>query len=547
MANLVNTWIGYFDRTFEQGREAILTRLGVTAPEISDHTSSNPLIIIMDIFLAISELLHYYIDNAAREVYLHSARQYKSGNKIAKLFNYRLRGYSASSALVRFYSEQPVAAPTVIPIGTVVKAGDITFTTTQSVTIPIGGTEVEVLVIQRTPKQETFISDGTLNQAIELPFNTVDKSLTVTVNNIQYSFKDNFYLSNSTDIHFTTFISEEQKFYLLLGNGVNAVAPLLNSNIVVDFYVCQGSTGNVATGEIDTVETALNTSETIMVSNTIYASGGAEIESLRRLQRSIPASLRTLNRAVTDSDFKDIAEMDSGVAQAFVSYDCGAAVDVYIVPTGLGGATQVLIDSVRSLFYDETRLIMMDVNILPAGRLSARIEATLRVLDVYNNELVTIAVRENLKNFLSAESQEISGNVYIGDIYQIIENTEGVAHCELQLLSTIPEATIIAGNTVLNWNRILSPNSTDQVRWGIKYIGDDEYELRNETVFVGTFPIGSLITLSELSFTVEAGDYVVGDSWEFVTYPYNGTIELDEPSIVTIEDENINLTTSGGV
>ena len=547
MSNLKNNWIGFFDRTYDQAKVAILSRLGTNVPEMSDHTSSNPFIVILDVFMGLSELLHYYIDNIAREVFLHSARQYKSAQKIAKLFNYRLKSYSASSALLNFSIEQPHTSLITIPSDTIVSAGEIEYRTLETVSIPIGGTEVTAIGVQKTSATVSFISDATNSQKFELPLNTVDKDISVTVNSIQYVFKEDFYLSNSTDNHFITEISEDQKLYIIFGDGSNGLVPILNSNIVVNYYTCIGADGNVAIGEIDTIVTELNLPVALSVTNTEYATGGAGIEDLDTLKKKIPASVRTLNRAVTKQDFKDIAESHSGVSQADANYECGAAVDIYIIPTGLGGATSVLINSVKELFYDESRLIMMDVNIKSAGRVSALISIDLKVSDFYNRSKTTQLVKDNLKTFLSSKNQKISGSVYLGDIYQIIENTEGVQHCEIKLLSTVPEPTNKVGDSTLIWQRKLNTGSEITHRWEVKFIGNNKYELRKNNTFLGVFDLGVEINTVEVTFTISSGVYAVGDAWEFVTYKYNGSINLNEPSIITVEESNINITATGGV
>lgn len=544
---LINTWIGYYDRSYEQAKQAILTRLGITTPEMSDHTESNPYIWILDVFLGIAELLHYYIDNAAREVFLHSARQYKSAQKIAKLFTYRLKGFTAASVSVKFYLAEESTVLVTIPAGTLIKAGDVEYRTASGTTIPIGDLFTEVIAIQRTPVVLNYVSTGNPAQKVLLEDNTVDKSMTVAVDSVQYSFVENFLLSKAVDKVFTTEIGTDQKPYIIFGDGIDAIIPPLNSNIVINYFTSLGTEGNVAIGEIDTIDSGASFSAEVFVTNDMYATGGSGIETLKSLKRTIPASLRTLNRAVTPKDFRDIAESHNGVQKAFEDYRCGAAVDIFIVPTGTGGATPILLEEVRELFYDETKLIMMEVIIKPAGRIMATVSANVRVSDVYNRTIVTAAVKENLKLFLSAENQEISGAVRIGDIYQTIETTEGVDYCEVLLLSTVPEATNVNGLSTLNWTRSLLPVSSSNQVWHIKYVGGTSYELRKGSTFVDTFEFGQTINFEEVVFTINSGDYTLGDVWEFTTYRYNGTIELAEPSILTIDDAHINLTVTGGV
>lgn len=547
MSGLNNTWIGYFDRSYQQAKAAITTRLGIVAPELSDHTESNPLIIVVDIFLGISELLHYYIDNVAREVYLHSARQYKSAQKIAKLFNYRLKGYSSASASVRFSITEVSASPILIPVGTTIKSDDLVYVTTASVILPSGQLFVDAVAIQELSGDLSATSDGMPKQKVQLPKDTVDLSVSVSLDGIQYIFKNDLLLSNATDTHFTTEVGEDQYLYVVFGDGISGLIPPLGGNISIEYKTSSGSLGNVPLGAIDTIDSALVSDKTVSVINTEAATGGDEIQTLDNLKKLIPSSIRTLNRAVTEQDFKDISEGVSGVSQAFVAYDCGAEVDIYIVPTGLGEATTVLRDNVRAAFYDETRLILMDINVLPAGRISALVSADLVVLDVYNAQAVQLAVTNNLTEFLSSANQTISGSVRLGDVYQIIENTEGVDYCEVSLLSTIPQAINDIGFNVLIWDRELLVGSTNQATWNITMVSITEYALRRGSVLVGTYSLGQEVVLAEVKLTVSDNNYDIGNSWNFVTYKYNGSIELDEPSIITIESSNIQLNTSGGV
>ena len=47
---LTQNWVGYLDRSYEQIKRSCLKRLGTIAPEISDHSESNPFIIILPMF-----------------------------------------------------------------------------------------------------------------------------------------------------------------------------------------------------------------------------------------------------------------------------------------------------------------------------------------------------------------------------------------------------------------------------------------------------------------------------------------------------------------
>ena len=105
------------------------------------------------------------------------------------------------------------------------------------------------------------------------------------------------------------------------------------------------------------------------------------------------------------------------------------------------------------------------------------------------------------------------------------------------------------GNTVnvLNWAVATNPESVLVIKWTILITSPTQYQLTKGGNFIGTFTIGVQVVQTEVTFTVNASTYLVGDSWEFTSYPFGqNSILLDEPSIPVsdLTDVIINITTS---
>jgi len=88
---LKNQWVGYLNRSYQQIKSSLLTRLGETVPEVTDHSESNILVVIISMFSGVTEQLNYYIDNMAREAFISTARRFSSLVKLTRLIDYRIK------------------------------------------------------------------------------------------------------------------------------------------------------------------------------------------------------------------------------------------------------------------------------------------------------------------------------------------------------------------------------------------------------------------------------------------------------------------------
>ena len=69
-----NPWLTPYQRSFNSIKQQLINQLRVKVPEVTDYTEGNILILIISIFAAIAEVIHYYIDNTARETFFSTAR-----------------------------------------------------------------------------------------------------------------------------------------------------------------------------------------------------------------------------------------------------------------------------------------------------------------------------------------------------------------------------------------------------------------------------------------------------------------------------------------
>ena len=123
---ITNKWLNPYQRSYQQIKAKLIESLTNIKDKdgnvlVTDYSEGNILIIILSLFAAIAEVLHYYIDNMARESFLPTARKYSSVVKHGALVDYHARGAIAASVdlvVSRDVSGDSIGAKLTIPSGT---------------------------------------------------------------------------------------------------------------------------------------------------------------------------------------------------------------------------------------------------------------------------------------------------------------------------------------------------------------------------------------------------------------------------------------------
>ena len=192
-------------------------------------------------------------------------------------------------------------------------------------------------------------------------------------------------------------------------------------------------------------------------------------------------------------------------------------------------------------------MVTTQVRALAAGEVKLLADIDVFVLPSFSKLTTEQKVREAIKNYINVDNGYISGSTEIGNLYELIESVDGVDYSKIKLLSVIPFARITGGERVLNWTREIKPQSTETVIWTLRYSSAGDFELLKNGAYYGTHLLNEEINLPEIKFTLLNGSYIAGDTWQFVTYAYNDSVVLQEPSVLRLTDVNLTLNMFGGV
>lgn len=550
MAKINNKWVGYLDRSFQQVKDSLISKLSISNPEITDHSESNILIVIISMFSGVAEMLNYYVDNMAREAFIATARKFSSMVQLVKILDYRIKAANASSVDLIFTFTPALTGSGSIPANTIVKTSNgIQFITTTLLSLVAGNTTGSVGAKQITQFTNVNIgtTDGSPNQKFSLGLNYVDNSSIISVDAVPYTRVDTLGLSISTDLHYIIEIGTDGIAYAVFGNGTFGILPPNGKAVTADYQETQGSVGNVDKNTITTIVSVLSLPgvSTITVTNPVASSGGTLYESVESIRINAPLSIRTLDRAVTLQDYIDITRLAPGVEKATVQFDCGKTIEIYIAPVGGGIAQTPLLTSTFN-FVSLRKMITTFINVQPAGETELVIELDVRSKYRVDPLLAQTDIVNALVEYGSIDNQDINKKIRVSDIISLVDNLDKVEFVDLVTLSTKAYARPRNHTTQLIWNRQTLITCIVKSTWRLEYTGGTTFTVVRDNNFEGSATIGSSFTdaNNNITFTILPSSYTVGEEWIFTIYPPNKNIELDDFTLpkVLASDITLNIT-----
>lgn len=552
-----NPWLNPYQRSFNSIKEQLKAALQTRVPEITDFSEGNIFMIIISIFAAIAEVLHYYIDNMARETFFVTARRYSSVYKHAKLVDYHIKSAIPASVDLTLYTKDGnnLASSFTIPANTV-------FTSVDGkpwVVVAKNGIywdknlypkSIRVPVVQKERIGQTnHIDFGTVIDWNNLTIRVsgipdgkkyVEGSMVLYVNDQPWTLVDTFAYSGPTSMVYKVELDSELNPTIVFGDGVFGFRPWPGSMIQGYFDVTYGSDGNIGAEMFTTVPTiqGANTSN-IGVTNYDGASGGSDYENFAMLKEHVPLSVKTLGVAITKEDFEAAAKLVGGVNQAYAEYICGKEVRLFITPdNGTVEASQALIDDVTAKL-NAMKVITTSISVFGVHSAYICIDATIFGRKSFKVNDIKNQIIKALQEAYGYNNSELGKPVRVSDIYSLIDNLSTVDYLNLNKLYLFPRPVLIssAGSgslspdiKVTTYTQVAYNSENPYIPVYLEIIAGNKYKLYvGETLQEFTKGYGSSLHVqtSEVDFyiTIANNSYNIGDRYWFYIGPMNTNIE----------------------
>nr|UVX81751.1 MAG: baseplate J-like protein [Bacteriophage sp.] len=554
---ITNKWLNPYQRSYQQIKAKLVESLmGLKDKDgqklITDYSEGNILIIILSLFAAIAEVLHYYVDNMARETFLSTARRYDSVVKHGALVDYHARAAIAATVdviLSRSITGNSIGAKLTIPQGTLFtdQSGN-SWLSARDVTWYSNVTTCRVPIIQH----EKYTTSALNNMAIptgdrvQLNLGTLPNgkyyehgSMSLQIGGESWVLVETFAKSKPTDKHFMVSVDESLNPYIMFGDGTFGKKPAAGAKITnVVFYLTNGSQGNVKSNTITSVPSVISSSITdATVSNAYDAGGGSNYENFTMLKEHIPLSVKTLGVAITKEDFESLAMLVDGVNKAKADYECGRKLTVYISPDGGAVASSELISRVYNLLSQRAPMTTW-LKVKSAGKVQIILEMGVTGKKSYKTAEIQTQILTALYNAYSPEQAEIGGSVRVSDIYALIDNLSTVDYLHLTKFYIKPWPTTIYGNKELALGQFKLNKATGSMTYFITFNSSTTFTVRSvSNGYVATGSVGGSLQVVDkangfdFSLDIQNNSYQSG---------YRYSITVSEPNH-DYEDPGFNL------
>lgn len=462
----------YTTRDFSTVRSELLERATRSVPEWTDRNNSDFMMALIDLWSYAADVLHYYVDRSAGEAFLPTATQRESVLAFANLYDYTPGGVTSAIATVNVYND--TSASVTLPLGTTFSAshdgGTYGFYSTSGITAA-SKSSVTVTVRQGirylnqsvTSTAGTSRSNGQPSQRFALFHKSVDP-LSITLNvyegtggsAVEWRQVSNLVTSSATDSVYRIYTTADGTVYASFGNGVNGRIPPPNAEIKVSYAVTNGEAGNVPENAIVSISSGSYAG--VRVTGSTRAIGGSDAESIESMKASIPRAIRTQGRAVTLSDFADLALGVYGVSKAVAQYAAGnnptgGSVTVYAVPYQADYTTSASVISVDLPIRERVYGELINSAMLGVATIAVpdTIDTTLVYVDVdlyvkdnYVSEYVKNAVDNAITEMFTFASVSFGQVLTVGEFYRKILAVDGVDYAVITAFNTTGAANTIS-------------------------------------------------------------------------------------------------------
>lgn len=482
----MNNWTETYRRSFQDIKQDMVSALtSIPSPTggklITDVSEGNILVIIISAVAAVVEMLHYYIDNAAREAFLDSARRYPSVQALGLLVDYLPRGANPPTVdvvLMRELNTDTSQADNTIPSGTqFTDSNNNVWQTVRDYVWPKYTTLLRISLSQVELAYDVTIPSSWITPGVDVTVPNRDSvkyisryGFSLRVGSERYTQVDTFANCDTfrgrvyrvyTDDTNTTYIKFPQGHVLPAGK-----------DLTVSYYLTLGANGNIQSGSITTVPNSIKTlGNNVTVNNPEASADGFTEDSIEILRGVIQSYSRTGGKAITNQDFVDLAKQVPGVMDAALDNSNPFSKILYITSLVPGVSPSTELCNRVANYIRANSTIGNIITVLPANISVLKLDLQITGKPGASESAIKAAILSALYNEYNSSNYGLGNSVRLSDVYSLIDNLKEVDYLYIKDIYLTPYVKAVYGSTNLSMDYTrLSTDSINSSSSSVSYL-----------------------------------------------------------------------------
>lgn len=482
----MNNWTETYRRSFQDIKQDMVSALtSIPSPTggklITDVSEGNILVIIISAVAAVVEMLHYYIDNAAREAFLDSARRYPSVQALGLLVDYLPRGANPPTVdvvLMRELNTDTSQADNTIPAGTqFTDSNHNVWQTVRDYVWPKYTTILKISLSQVELAYDVTIPSSWITPGVDVTVPNRDSikyisryGFSLRVGSERYTqvdtfancdtFRDRVYRVYTDDTN-TTYIKFPQGHVLPAGK-----------DLTVSYYLTLGANGNIQAGSITTVPNSIKTlGNNVTVNNPEASADGFTEDSIEILRGVIQSYSRTGGKAITNQDLVDLAKQVPGVMDAALDNSNPFSKILYITSLVPGVSPSTELCNRVANYIRANSTIGNVITVLPANISVLKLDLQVTGKPGASESAIKSAIVSALYNEYNSSNYGLGNSVRLSDVYSLIDNLKEVDYLYIKDIYLTPYVKAVYGSTNLSMDYTrLSTDSINSSSSSVSYL-----------------------------------------------------------------------------
>lgn len=444
-----NPIFSYTRRDYEGSRKEGLAKIPIISKgNWTDLNATDPGVIILDYVHALVDMMQYYQDHQALETFITTAKERANIFRLAKQLSYSIRSSKGATCTVEFSTtlvhDYTIKIPKYTSVSTI---SGIPYLTSEDAYLLAGKTSVLVPCSQG--KLNTLSYKGTgisrlsnveraMNQSVRLVANNIDIDSVSIVDNIGRVWNPVEYIIFSTELDrvYQVELNPDDSVSIKFGDGERGIVPKETDTLTITYVTTLAEEGRINENEITILDNPIYDSKgnyiEFLVNNNNASTGGSKSQSSREIRELAPGAIKAQNRAVTLSDFENLAKLVEGVADA-KAYDVNVKPDlclyhevkVLITPEDSEGDIESLKHRVYN-YLSQRMIPPTNLQILAPSYIYIDIGVVVKKLDTTTEGRLSYQLQQSITEYFKSREGLIGEPFYPSDLSSILRDIEGV-------------------------------------------------------------------------------------------------------------------------